>query len=669
MKHWIYLIVGTLTACLFAASNHAHAQVLRSYDFETNPNATLGLWTAGDPSLAWFLGNAQGSAAQGLIVPDHTRFLFSSDRHPDCEDANCNKSDEMVALNPQAGALQFDLDDVVFECDVFFTGENGETAEIVAFANGDTALTVLQEIEPSDEWTTVTASLEEWRNKVFIVGIRYSDGGNAANGIAIDNFRIYVKTPGVNLQLTSLSNVFEFMQPGPKEIIGNVENRASEIITSFDFNYSVNEGDTVTFKVEDIELQPTALLQITHDVPAELIEPGKYEIVAWVSNVNGLEEDVDISDDTVTVRSQVVSDLVPRKLLAERFTNTACPACPVSTVAAERVMLASPDSMLVVNYHVTEFPTSTDPMANALSDAWDKEYESMLGGVGNRLNRLFYHLDRTYFASYLQLPGYFRVLSDLTAAPVELMIDREESTFNPGRRELRLKVGLRSVAEIDINDSQLAVTAIIVEDNVRGADAQGYSQANAADADAAYPELRGRGNPIVGYEHHNTFRTFSTDQWGDRVIDHLETLMPEDTIWTELVIRTPSGLDMSNVRVVLAVGREDAEDPFRRNVFNSTSIYPKDLDPTSADARKSGALNRMNLYPNPNSGQFTLSFGADSQYDLNVTGVDGREVAHRVGLEGDEFQIDLSDLKAGAYVVQVRDTRTGQTFNQKLILN
>lgn len=661
MKHWIYLIVGTLAACLFAASNHAQAQNVKNFDFETDPTG-LGIQNspnAGGPG--WTFGDATAAAEQGFIVPEHTRFAFTSDRA--CN-TDCNKAGEFLIL-AQNNPVLFDLDSVYLEFDFYFTAENGEQAFLL-FTQTFPQFNSVIEFSDSTDWQKVTLSLDELRNQRFWLGFYYNDNGNAGNGLAIDNFRIYSRQEGRNLALRNFLNMFEFVPATEMPVLAIAVNRGGETITSFDFTYSVNGGEPDTLAITDVDFGPGEIIQINHPNPAVLDAPGKYEFVAWVSNVNGIDPDDVPEDDTLTSTVQVVSDLVPRKMLLERFTSTACLPCPQATVITERLMAVAPDSLLPVHYHVNLNPDTPDPMSNDETNEWLNQRGQMLGGP---VSLLSYNIDRTFEANYVQLETFFRILSEGTAAPVELLIDREQSVFNAGRRELRLAVGLRSVAEIDINDSQLALTAIIVEDDVRGSTAQGYSQANSADTSAAFPELRGRGNPIVGYEHFNTFRTFGTDQWGDRVIDHLETLMPEDTIWTELVIRTPSGLDMSNVRVVLAVGREDAEDPFRRNIFNSTSLYPKDLDPTSADARKNGILNRMSLYPNPNSGQFTLRFGADSQYDLTVTGVDGREVARRAGLEGDQFQIDLSELKAGVYVVQARDTRTGQTFNQKLILN
>ncbi|MDX5321587.1 MAG: T9SS type A sorting domain-containing protein [Bacteroidota bacterium] len=74
----------------------------------------------------------------------------------------------------------------------------------------------------------------------------------------------------------------------------------------------------------------------------------------------------------------------------------------------------------------------------------------------------------------------------------------------------------------------------------------------------------------------------------------------------------------------------------------------------------------LSVYPNPNSGSFTLHFDEAFEHqglDVVLFDMNGKEIQHHT-MEGHELNVD--DLKAGIYLVRVSDG--ANTFNQKVVV-
>lgn len=96
--------------------------------------------------------------------------------------------------------------------------------------------------------------------------------------------------------------------------------------------------------------------------------------------------------------------------------------------------------------------------------------------------------------------------------------------------------------------------------------------------------------------------------------------------------------------------------------LNSWSL---DLGCTATATVNNFELNNFKLYPNPNNGNFTLSFNTGSNQDINVSVFDirGRKVIETIYQNTGEINqnINLQDVQPGVYMLVIKDGHITQT--------
>lgn len=143
-----------------------------------------------------------------------------------------------------------------------------------------------------------------------------------------------------------------------------------KVITTADFNYSVNGGTTVTEALTGINVGPTGTLDLVHGTAWTPTAAGSYTIEMWLSNLNGNPDD-DLTNDKVSVTVEAAAS-VARTVLAEEFSSSTCPPCFTWNTNVYNTALASynkPGSdKLVVKYQIP-IPVAGDPSHNGDGDA------------------------------------------------------------------------------------------------------------------------------------------------------------------------------------------------------------------------------------------------------------------------------------------------------------
>jgi len=95
------------------------------------------------------------------------------------------------------------------------------------------------------------------------------------------------------------------------------------------------------------------------------------------------------------------------------------------------------------------------------------------------------------------------------------------------------------------------------------------------------------------------------------------------------------------------------------NVFLAVNSKNFTINNLVASADSFGGLKNFNLYPNPNNGQFTLSFDSATTSDIEVLVHDmrGREVYKKSFANTGMFEqtLNLGGAQAGMYLVTVKD--------------
>ncbi len=96
------------------------------------------------------------------------------------------------------------------------------------------------------------------------------------------------------------SNLYSYVSAGSFDVEASLFNYGIETINSFDFNYSIDNGDPLVQNVVGAELESYESTTIQHTTPWEVTEFGVYEVAIWASNING-NPDGNTDNDTLFV--------------------------------------------------------------------------------------------------------------------------------------------------------------------------------------------------------------------------------------------------------------------------------------------------------------------------------------------------------------------------------
>ncbi|HEY0976513.1 MAG TPA: T9SS type A sorting domain-containing protein [Flavobacteriales bacterium] len=154
---------------------------------------------------------------------------------------------------------------------------------------------------------------------------------------------------------------------GEQSISGTLRNFGTSAITSFDLNYSIDGGSTVTAPMT-VTIQPGEEYNFVHPT-TWTADYGTYEFTAWASNLNG---DVDMvsSNDSLSGSTDVIgSQAVQRVVLMEQFTSSTCPPCAALNVGYAPFLQSlntnhTGSHVAAVKYHMNWPSPGNDPSYN-----------------------------------------------------------------------------------------------------------------------------------------------------------------------------------------------------------------------------------------------------------------------------------------------------------------
>jgi len=172
----------------------------------------------------------------------------------------------------------------------------------------------------------------------------------------------------VDLDLTVNSlNIAPVILPGSVPITGQLQNiGTSTVITSYDLNYSIDGGTTVTQSMSNtIAVCATYAYTFTTAWDAA---PGNHDVMVWVSNVNGGSDD-NTTNDNLTHTISVASQTVPRVATIEEFGSSTCVPCANFNVTFAPLLASfntnEPGSnVATVEYHMNWPSPGNDPSYN-----------------------------------------------------------------------------------------------------------------------------------------------------------------------------------------------------------------------------------------------------------------------------------------------------------------
>ena len=325
-----------------------------------------GDWTVGQ---YWAHGETGDISSQYFAPPAHTQFIALND--------DALGQDEVVTSLIHSGEI--DLTDAVspiltFEAyflNLDFQGAD-ETAKVMVSTDGGATWDEVKSIDGDGDWYGEQVSLGAYAGETIWLGFEYSDGTGWNYGFCVDDIMIEDFTTMNDAKMTFA----QVSCPGGAvgvdvSVSGTFRNEGINTITSIDVNWS-DGTNTYTETLSGLSVPSFESYNFEmSDMTSLDLAPKMLDV--WVSNMNGIGDDEDPSNDGAPTLTLQGVELEPgRGVLVEEATGTWCPWCPRGTVWMDRmtrcygdnfvgVAVHNQDPMMVTEYDngVTSFPGFT----------------------------------------------------------------------------------------------------------------------------------------------------------------------------------------------------------------------------------------------------------------------------------------------------------------------
>ncbi|MFK7807364.1 MAG: Omp28-related outer membrane protein, partial [Saprospiraceae bacterium] len=472
--------------------------------------------------------------------------------------------------------------------------------------------------------------------------------GNGNSSFWVDDVS-YEYTPYelAGLNLGAVNNILEGqgIAGQEKEVSGLVRNLGLEEINSFDIEMSYN-GNTYNESVSGLTLG--SLDFYTH-VFADVITlaPGVNDLSVTVSNINGMGDDNDSTDDTKVLSLDPPVPAENKLVICEEATGTWCPWCPRGAVMMDRATANYPEFFIGIAVH------NGDPMT---VDAYDQGLATVPGFSGYPSATV----DRHTVIDPLGIESDF--LQRIIEEPAGII----ETGAGLSLDESEITISLNAIFSEAITGNY-KIACVLVEDGVTGTTSD-YAQANAY--------AGGTNGEMGGYE------TLPTPvPAADMVYDHVARAISPSfaglpNAFTDVVVgadniynftfTVDAEWDLSEMHVVGMIINPDG------TINNGSTI---NLDDALVNGIEEGTdvvgienldfnPGKINIYPNPTQGwvQFDLIPAINEDVIVEIYSATGQLLAsknHGTVQGATTFPINLSSYESGIYLISVQH---GDTF-------
>jgi hypothetical protein len=491
--------------------------------------------------------------------------------------------------------------------------------------------------------------LEESTNNIYVVGQRSNDKGAQPTltvGVQINSTTASMvvgspnlgsvsgtsKTPVDNRYYTFIHGVaptrdvgVSWLQTGnylilnsaPYKLQGKVKNYTSNMVNSYDINYSVNGGPAVTVH------QTGAAHQIPghgeewfiHDSLWNPPGVGIYHLRIWATNING-GNDQNNSNDTLHRFIDVSTVFTPKFPLFEMFTSSTCLVCKDANDNLKSVLDHYPGEYAVIKYPMNH-PDAGDPYYTAECGIRATYY-----GVDS-LPDMFVHGDVVVDPLYIDTIQF----NDLWAKSFMM--------FNPTHT--------RSGNTINVSAS------ILPFENFT----QGSLVVRFAVVESVTQNHVGTNGETIFY---HTFKKFIPDATGVNLGQLQQAVFK--TISRTYTFPTPNTIEnWNNIKVVVFVQDETTKKVFQAAYSQLASSIDDQELPKGI----------VSLAPNPANGHTTVHFlmNEPGEASVELIGMNGQVISNQSfrNLSNGVHQYDLftENLRAGIYLVKLNNGTTTET--------
>ena len=512
--------------------------------------------------------------------------------------------------------------------------------------NTGSSLNFLTTTYPEDVWfeLKIVADLTYNIWELFIDGVSQGSFTNTTNQIAsLDLYPIighefyiddicYNYTPAIlpnlNAKINSISSV-SGLAGQSRDISVDVFNFGINTITSFDVDFLYN-GTTISENITGVNIPSVTGITVNFTTPLNLIG-GTNIGTATVSNVNGLGQDDDPTDDSMNTDVIAIEPTPGKLVIGEEATGTWCGWCPRGSVALNFMDRDYYGYFQGIAVH------NGDPMTNTAYDAGLSPY---IGGYPSAI------VDR---GTEIDPSGFEQEFIQKITTPIS-------ATFTG--------VAVASANIIDVEISTTVTSAIngnwtfacvLVEDSVTGSGGTWY-QSNSYSGGSSLIDVDGVDwmnlpgwVPDAQMIYRHVGREILPSFGGGSLPS--STYNVGDVFTTNFQFTADPSWDINEMHVVGMLLNNG-------NIDNAVSL-PVSINnnPVSVDNISSNVS--INIFPNPAVSTTTLLMTIDTEKEVSVSvkSIEGKLIAkgnygNMIGSHTLTF--DVSNFSKGIYIVEVQ---------------
>lgn len=509
-------------------------------------------------------------------------------------------------------------------------------------------------------WTYWGIVLEESSDNIYIVDMRtYSQGGSnvaITAGIQIDATTAYnvAGSPSLGSQTTATgldlsdatdNTFYEFVygsQPqydldlvsaevpetmglsASQSFEAIVQNKGSETINSFNYNYDDNQGGNGTTAISQT-LAPGAFATININPAWTAPAAGTYNLDLSVSDPNG-NTDSDPSNNSLSY-TLVAAPTFPRVFLAEEFSSATCPPCKTWNDNVYNSALANYNTNndpLVIKYQVP-IPVSGDPSLNPDSETRRQYYgiSSAPTMLGNGVE-----VDYSSVQTWGDAIGAYQAAEQAGSNEDAFIAVDGHATYNRanGSNTGEVTIYANVLSGIDLSSGNYALQMVVLQES--------YQYNNAPNGDFNYhhvmrkmlPNPNGTSLSLAEGEQANFTESYTFD------IGNVSggATNGNFNLWN------------NDVEAIVFVENRDTKKIMNAAFAGMTWIG---MDETK--------LVKASIYPNPANDVLNIDFDGEQDLSVKINDLTGKTVfSSDFGLSTGE-QINTSDLLPGMYIVQI----------------
>lgn len=163
-----------------------------------------------------------------------------------------------------------------------------------------------------------------------------------------------------------------YNKAGDITISGTMVNLGWEKVTSFDFNYSIDNGPVTKATVTNASIGALASGVYSCSIPWNGVGSQKHEIAIWPTNINGAGDGEALGDtSTLQVYVYTPDDKVDRTPMLETFSSSSCPPCKPGNEKIQSVVASLAEKPIQLKYQ-QDFPGTGDPYTT--SETLDRRF-------------------------------------------------------------------------------------------------------------------------------------------------------------------------------------------------------------------------------------------------------------------------------------------------------